>query len=101
VTEIHRHHVDGRLGPGLAYVDPALVVPLDPADHARLHLVLADLGAEWPREGDSLLVHRGRRHAVTSGWAADHDRTLTFDPQAARAMQQLWLKMLDALGGPS
>jgi hypothetical protein len=98
---LHRHHVDGRLGPGLGHVDEALVVPLPPADHRRLHLVLDDLGVQWPPDGESLLLHRLRRHAVTSGWAADCGRALTFDPQSARALQHLFLNVLDALGGPS
>ena len=95
----HRHHVDGRLGPGLGYIDAALVVALAPDEHARLHLLLDDLGASWPSEGEPLLAHRARRHAVTFGWAADHGRALTFDPKAARSLQGLWLNVLDALGG--
>ena len=95
----HRHHVDGRLGPGLAYIDGALVTPLPPADHARLHLLLGDLDGQWPRDGEPLLLHRARRHALTFGWAADAGHSLTFDPAAARALQRLWLDVLRALGG--
>jgi hypothetical protein len=101
VSGLHLHHVDGRLGPGLGRIDDALVVLLLAADHRRLHLVLADLDASWPREGEPLLVHRARRHAVTFGWAADCDMSLTFEPPAARALQHLWLDVLGALGGSS
>lgn len=101
MTGVHRHHVDGRLGPGLAYVDGGLTVPLVPVDHRLIHLVLNDLGAEWPSADEAVLLHRVRRHAITCGWAADHDRTLTFDPHAARALQHLWLDVLDALEGLS
>ncbi len=95
---LHRHHVDGRLGPGLAYIDEDLVVSLSPAEHARLHLVLEDLGASWPRDSEPLIVHRARRQAITFGWAADHGLALTFDAMAARSLQGLWLEVVDALG---
>ena len=95
----HWHHIDGRRGPGLGYIDATLVVALAPDEHARLHLLLDDLGTTWPLDGEPLLVHRARRHAVTFGWAADHGRALTFDAAAARAMQRLWLDVLDFLAG--
>ncbi|MDA8314739.1 MAG: hypothetical protein M0010_06130 [Actinomycetota bacterium] len=95
---LHDHHVDGRLGPGLAYIDAGLVIALAPEEHGRLHLLLDDLDAGWPRVGEPLLVHRARRHAVTWGWAADHGRSLAFDAPAARSMQGLWLAVVDALG---
>lgn len=98
---LHRHHVDGRLGPGLAYFDDRLVTVLPAAEHARLHLVLGDLDAQFPCEGEPVLLHRVRRHAITAGWAADHGRTLTFDARAARSMQHLWLDVLAALGDAS
>lgn len=94
----HRHHVDGRLGPGLAYIDDRLTVALESAEHARLHLVLDDLGASWPNPDEPLLNHRARRHAITFGWAADHNRALTFDAVAARSLQRVWLEVVDALG---
>ena len=101
MTALHRHHLDGRLGPALPYVDTELVTPLPPADHARLHLLLGDLETQWPRAGEPILVHRARRHALTFGWAADAGQPLTFDPEAARALQRLWLDVLRALGGES
>ncbi len=101
MTARARHHVDGRLGPGLAYVAPDLVIELTPAEHRRLHLLLDDLEASWPRDGESLLLHRARRHAVAFGWAADHGRSLTFGAQSARAMQRLWLDVIAALGSAS
>ncbi len=94
----HRHHVSGRRGPGLAYIDPDLVVALSPAEHRRLHLVLDDLGVSWPRPDEPLLAHRARRHAILWGWAADHGRSLAFDPASARAVQRLWLDVVDTLG---
>ena len=96
---LHCHHVDGRLGPGCEYIDAALVVALAPDEHARLHLVLEDLDASWPRDSEPLIVHRARRHAITWGWAADHNRALTFEVVAARSLQGLWLEVVDALGG--
>ena len=96
---LHRHHVDGRLGPGLAYIAPPLVTVLSAPEHGRLHLLLGDLETQWPRAGEPILVHRARRHALTFGWAADAGHSLTFDPAAARALQRLWLDVLRALGG--
>ena len=98
---LHRHHLDGRLGPGLAYIADALVTPLSPGDHARLHLLLGDLGAQWPRDDEPIVVHRARRHAITCGWASDLGRPLTFDAGAVQALQRLWLDVLQALGGES
>lgn len=94
---VHRHHLDGRRGPGFPYIDPTLTVPLTPADHRLLHLVLDDLGLRWPAPGEPVLMHRARRHAVTFGWAADHGRSLTFGPGAARAVQALWLDVVDGI----
>lgn len=99
MTGVHRHHLDGRHGPGLAYFANDLVVDLSPADHRLLHLILDDLGLTWPEPGEPVLLHRARRHAVTFGWAADHGRTLTFGPAPARAVQSLWLDVVEALAG--
>jgi hypothetical protein len=97
VTALHLHHLDGRLGRGLGYVDDDLVVALTPADHRLLHLLLDDLGLRFPPTSEPLLLHRARRHAVTCGWAADAGRTLVFDAGAARALQALWLDVVAAL----
>lgn len=99
--KVHRHHVDGHLGTGLAYIAPRLVTPLQEPVHRELHLLLDDLGCEWPRDGEPLLLHRARRWAVTCGWAADAGRSLTFDPAACRALQAFFLDVVDAVGGSS
>ncbi|MHB1582989.1 MAG: hypothetical protein ACYCU7_18325 [Acidimicrobiales bacterium] len=96
---LHHHHVDGRLGPGRRYIAPNLVVPLPPVHHGLLHLVLADLGLQWPMVGESILLHRARRHAVIAGWAADSGLPLTFDPAACRALQAVWLDVVGELEG--
>lgn len=101
MTTVHRHHLDGRLGRGLGYTAPGLVVSLSPAAHRELHQILRDLDAAWPRDGEALIVHRARRHAITSGWAADAGLSLTFNPHAARALQRLWLEVLGALADGS
>lgn len=99
MSVLHRHHLDGRHGPGLGYIADDLVVALSPTDHRLLHLLLDDLGLRWPTADESVLLHRARRQAVTFGWAADGGCALTFDPNAARAVQALWLDVVEALEG--
>ena len=99
MTARARHHVDGRLGPGLAYVAPDLVIELTPADHRGLDLLINDLGLTFPRPGEPLVLHRARRHTVTCGWTADRGDPLVICPKAARAMQGLWLDVIEALEG--
>jgi len=94
----HGHHVDARLFRDGPYIDRALVVSMKPPNHRGLHLVLGDLGLDWPDPARPLLVHRARRHAVTAGWHADAGEPLVYEPKAARALQQFFLDVLDALG---
>lgn len=69
---LERHHVTGRAGPGLAYLDPAFTVELCKGCHDREHVALRRAGLAWP-EGP-VLAHRLRRTAnllsrlVDAGW---------------------------------
>jgi hypothetical protein len=96
---LHSHHVSGRRAPGAPYLDDLLVVALTPAEHRELHLLLADLDAEWPAPGASLLAQRLRRLGITAGWRADSGMPITFEPDAARGLQRLALESADALDG--
>ena len=98
MSAVHRHHVDGRVGPKLAYVDARLVTPMAPRHHRSLHLVLTDLDLEWPPDDEPLLVHRARRHAATAAWCDAHGVPLIFEPGAPlQALCTFWLDVDNAL----
>lgn len=98
MSAVHRHHVDGRFGPKLVYVDPSLVTPMISRHHAALHLVLTDLDLDWPPDDEQLLVHRARRHAATAAWCDEHGAPLTFEPGAPlQALCTFWLDVARAL----
>jgi len=60
-VEVQGHHVTGRPGPGLVYLDPMFVADLCQECHTREHAALRRAGLAWPR--GSLLAHRLARSA--------------------------------------
>lgn len=47
-AELEAHHVTGRAGPGLAYLDPAFTVGLCKACHDLEHVATRRAGLAWP-----------------------------------------------------
>jgi hypothetical protein len=90
---VHLHHVTGRPGPGLPYLDSDLVVPLCRPCHHREHVVLRRLRLEWPTT--DVLRHRRLRVGEHLGRLADADRWFAADPPSTRALSRLMLVRFD------
>lgn len=92
------HHITGRAGPGLGYLDPDLRLALCIPDHGREGTSVRRQGIEWPI-GD-LLVHRLFRVADCERRLADLERGLVLDPISTRAMANLTFEAVTAIKYP-
>jgi hypothetical protein len=96
---VHRHHITGRIGQGLRYLDPSLTVALCPACHAREHVAIRRSGREWLAPGADPLVHRHIRVADFLNRLSDLDRRLVLDAGSTRALAALNLESVEAGSG--
>lgn len=87
----HEHHATGRRAPGVAYLDPLLVVNLCQRHHIAEHQALRRLGLDWPGPGSDLIAHRLMRLATFANRAADANRGLVLSVGSTRGLATLLL----------
>ena len=91
-VEVQAHHVSGRGGPGLGYLDPAFTADLCKACHDLEHAALRRAGLAWPR--GSSLAHRLARSAALLNRLVDAGRL----PAWLRPLLGLLAEAAEALG---
>jgi hypothetical protein len=98
-TPVVGHHLTGRPSPNAAYLDPDLVAGICQPCHDREHVILRQLGIEWPQGADAApyLAHRIMRVAVFARRCSDEGRPFVLDARSALGLHRLQIEAHSAL----